>query len=318
MAKKKNLRQGYWKEEEENIIRDWADKAQCYHWMHSKCHNIYKSKNTWFTIPVIIISTITGTANFAQDRFSEDIKEYVVMGIGSLSILAGIITTIQQFLKISELNEAHRASTISWSKFHNILKTIVSRHPLDRDPPSQTIKMYCEEYERLIEISPPILKSVIVNFNKTFRKNTELSKPEICSKLDSTNVFQMSAEERKNMIRGLSQKKPKNKKLMNTFYDINGRLPSDHELFSLEKGNVLEELGDMNIENNSISSSVDNSSEKGEEEDLNLSISSGEDNINLDIASEEDGEEGEEEEEEEEEEIENSLPNDNFINTSSV
>ena len=28
--------------------------------------------NAWYTIPVIIISTITGTTNFAQDRFSDE------------------------------------------------------------------------------------------------------------------------------------------------------------------------------------------------------------------------------------------------------
>ena len=36
------------------------------------------------------------------------------MIIGSINILAGIITTIQQFLKIGQLNESHRVSSISW------------------------------------------------------------------------------------------------------------------------------------------------------------------------------------------------------------
>ena len=106
----------YWKPEEETIIKQWADKALCYQWMHSRCREIYQNKNTWFTIPVIIISTVTGTANFAQDRFSDDIKQYVLMGIGSLSIIAGIISTISQFLQISELNEGHSTSTVVLNK----------------------------------------------------------------------------------------------------------------------------------------------------------------------------------------------------------
>ena len=109
----------YWKQEEEEIIKDQCDKAICYQWLHSRFREIYQVKNAWFTIPVIIISTVTGTANFAQDRFNDDIKHYVVMGIGSLSIIAGIITTIHQFLQISELNEGYRASSISWNKLYN-------------------------------------------------------------------------------------------------------------------------------------------------------------------------------------------------------
>ena len=60
--------------------------------------------------PVIIISTITGTANFAQERFSDDIKK-LVTSIGTLSIIAGIITVTPTFLKIAELNEGHRCVT---------------------------------------------------------------------------------------------------------------------------------------------------------------------------------------------------------------
>ena len=159
MPKKQN--RNYWKAEEEIIIQQWADKAQCYQWMHNQCREIYKSKNAWYTIPVIIISTITGTANFAQDRFPEEYKQYIIMGIGTLSIIAGIITTIHQFLKISELNEGHRVAAGSWGKFHNALKTLALRHPLDRMPPNQAIELYKDEYDRLFELSPEILKNIL-------------------------------------------------------------------------------------------------------------------------------------------------------------
>ena len=79
--------------------KQWADKALCYQWMHARCREIFKTKNAWYTIPVIIISTLTGTANFAQERFSEEIKDYAVIAIGTLSIIAGIITTIYNFLQ---------------------------------------------------------------------------------------------------------------------------------------------------------------------------------------------------------------------------
>ena len=49
------------------------------------------------------------------------------MGIGTLSIFAGIITTtIAKFLQISEINEGHRVATISWAKFHNTLSTLIA------------------------------------------------------------------------------------------------------------------------------------------------------------------------------------------------
>ena len=111
-----------WKEEHERILVEWSDKAMCYRWLHSKANTLYYHRNAMFTIPVIIISTLTGTANFAQDRFDDSYKEYAILGIGAFNIIAGIISTIHQFLKISELNESHRVSSIAWGKFHRNIK----------------------------------------------------------------------------------------------------------------------------------------------------------------------------------------------------
>lgn len=236
--KSKNNRE-YWKLEEEEIIKQWADKALCYQWMHSRCREIYQKKNAWFTIPVIIISTVTGTANFAQDRYPEDIKQYIVMSIGTLSIIAGIITTIYQFLQISELNEGYRAAAISWGKLHNTLKTTISRHPLDRIPSNHALKIYKEEYERLCEISPPITKKVLTLFNKKFKKNLFLIKPELCNKLDPTDIFKISDKERQIMINKINNIKD-NPKLMETFFNLNGRNASDEEIDNLQDSLNLE------------------------------------------------------------------------------
>ena len=190
----------FWKEEEENLLKQWADKAQCYQWMHSRGYNIYSRKNALFTIPVIIISTITGTANFAQERFSDDIKNYVVISIGTLSIIAGIITTIYQFLKIAELNEGHRVASLSWGKFYRNIKTELTRHPFDRMPPKELIKISRDEYDRLVELSPFMPLSIISEFNSKFKKNENLTKPEICDELNSTDVFEMDAETRNRLM----------------------------------------------------------------------------------------------------------------------
>jgi len=275
MDKKKNkkkYKREYWKAEEEVIIQQWADKAQCYQWMHARCREIYQTKNAWYTIPVIIISTITGTANFAQDRFNDKVKDYVVMGIGSMSIIAGIITTIYQFLKISEMNEGHRAASISWGKFYNNLKTIGLRHPLDRLSPNETIKIYQDEYDRLLEISPSILPKVLKKFNNQFKKNKELIKPSIGNTLDATPVFKMSDDERNKMIDSINNIS-NNKKLVNTFFSLNGRAPSESELDSIaESTNINMEI---DSENNSAGSNQSLSgSEVSENDSVNDSINS--------------------------------------------
>jgi hypothetical protein len=159
-----------WTTEHEMVLAEWGDKAMCYKWLHAKSNAKYRQLNTWYTIPVIVMSTLTGTANFAQDKIPEKFRGYATMIIGGVNILAGIITTIQQFLKITELNEGHRVSSIVWDKFYRKIKVELSKHRDERTEVREFFKSATEEYDRLMETSPVIDKNIIELFNKTFVK----------------------------------------------------------------------------------------------------------------------------------------------------
>jgi len=196
-----------WTPQHEKILIDWADKASCYKWLHEKTMREFSRKNRWFTIPVIIMSTVTGTANFAQNNIPPEYLTVATMTIGTISLVAGIITTIQQFLKISELNESHRVSSISWGKFHRNIKVELAKPPQERTPVNQLIKICKEEFDRLIETSQPIPNHIIALFKETFSGGeikydgggnkipltdkqqlfNELVKPEICDSIVSVS-----------------------------------------------------------------------------------------------------------------------------------
>lgn len=261
----------YWKEEEERILKEWADKGQCYELMHARCHEIYRRKNTWFVIPVIIISTLTGTANFAQDKIPASKRDIFVMTIGGFNIVAAIVTTISQYLKVSELNESYRAGSLSWGKFYRNIKTELAKHPLDRMGPSNMLKHYKEEYDRLIEIYPPIPPNIISEFNNKMNNVTELIKPEICDALYPTGIYPMSKDERIDMIKRFQPpvpepeiidipnplnmaelevvpepEDPKVTKFKVAFFRINNRLPTEQELEVIQH-DLLEDQGDTNV-----------------------------------------------------------------------
>jgi hypothetical protein len=195
MVRGSNKKPTIWTKEHEKILIDWGDKAICYRWLHAKSHNRLSKINAYFTIPVIIMSTLTGTANFAQDRVPVSFQGYYSMLIGFVNIVAGIITTIQQFLKISELNEAHRVSSISWDKFYRKIRVELAKSPNERQNVYDFLKSCTEEFDRLMETSPVIQKHIIQLFQNTFdnelidekkRKMFEqLKKPEICDSLES-------------------------------------------------------------------------------------------------------------------------------------
>lgn len=185
-----------WTSELEDLMADWADKAACYRWMHEQTSRIYGSRDRMITIPVIILSTITGSASLALDSFfpnsdpntNLEIKKYVQSGIGGVSILAGIITTIGNFLRYAQGCEAHHLAAVSWGKFNRLICIEMSLHPNERMDNFNFLKMFRVELDRLIEQSPPIPNLIIQEFNKVFA-NAEVKKPEIVGILEHTKVY---------------------------------------------------------------------------------------------------------------------------------
>ena len=99
-------------------------------------------------------------------------------------------------MKISELNEAHRVSSIAWDKFARNIRIELSKHPDERTDAKTFLKICRQEFDRLMETSPGISQDIITEFNSTFtgkegskkRKRFEqLRKPDICDTIVSAN-----------------------------------------------------------------------------------------------------------------------------------
>jgi len=247
-----------WSNEHEVILVDWADKAMCYKWLHAKANSKYSRHSKYFTIPVIIISTLTGTANFAQDRVPEDYLNLFVMIIGSLNILAGIISTIQQFLKINELKESHRISSISWDKLYRNIKVELAKKPKERENISSYLKKTKEQYDLLIETSPEIRLKEIKKFNNVF-KDIEFLRPEICNSLISVrnSVYENNKKEDENLetienIKEKRQSRINNLEIENFVknYKIeNNREPTVEEIYDNLEDQVNRKYIDLFVKN---------------------------------------------------------------------
>ena len=53
-----------WSKEQERLMAEWSDIASCYRWLHNQSDKIYHVKTLWINLPVIVLSTLGGTANF--------------------------------------------------------------------------------------------------------------------------------------------------------------------------------------------------------------------------------------------------------------
>ena len=177
MEKSKKVK--VWHTQHEKILKDWGESGACYRYLHYKAYQKFKTSSMRYTLPIIIISTITGTANFAQETFPEFMREYVPSGIGALNLFGAILTTLAQFLKVNELLESHRVSSIHYGKLSRNIRLELNLPVTERSHDGSNMVDICQsEYNRLIEQSPPIPGDVLRAFEKNFR-DIDVGKPEI-------------------------------------------------------------------------------------------------------------------------------------------
>ena len=186
-----------WHKQQEKILKDWGEASSCYRYMHFKAYQQFKQTNMRFTLPIIVISTVTGTANFAQETFPESIRSYVPLGIGAFNLVAAIMTTVLQFLKANELMEAHRVASIGYGKLARSIKLELQLPIYERTQDGMAMVSTCRaEYDRLVEQSPPPPEQAIKAFDMNFPqgKTGGFARPEI-SDIEEIELFDSVKEQ---------------------------------------------------------------------------------------------------------------------------
>jgi len=185
-----------WTKEQEVLMAEWSDIAACYRWLHDKAEKKFTGSNMRITIPVIILSTLTGAANFAVGSIvppdNRVAQQYVGVSLGAISIFAGILTTLGNFFQYAQKSESHRVCSIAWGKFQRLIQVELAINPMDRIEAMDFLSICRQDLDRLIEQSPGIPDDIIKLFGTEFEDIDGLKRPDICHGIEHTRIFDAS------------------------------------------------------------------------------------------------------------------------------
>ena len=75
--------------------------------------------NYYYSIPIIVLTTITGTISVGMTSlFPANAQQFAQIIVGSVNIVTGIITTLQNFFRYAQLSESHLNAFSGWSRLH--------------------------------------------------------------------------------------------------------------------------------------------------------------------------------------------------------
>jgi hypothetical protein len=176
----------HWTETTEELLLSWADIAMCYTWIFDRAFRRLGNLNYRFTLPIIVLSTITGTISIGLNSLLP--PEQVETGqkvVGGVNILTGIMTTIQNYYRYAQQTEANQTASNDWARLHRNIKIELSIEREFRKPATDFVKSVRQEYERLLNARPTIDTQILEDFRKEI-KNSDVIKPEILDLVQHT------------------------------------------------------------------------------------------------------------------------------------
>lgn len=210
-VEKKQAQKIVWVKQQELILKKFSEECQSLAYMHDRSYKAFSRLHMNFSLPVIILSTISGTANFATNSFPPAYREYVSLATGTINLVAGIITTIAQFLKIPEMLESHRASSNDFSKLSRNIRVELSLPIQERSMSGRDfVNQSRNEMENLFERAPDLSLKLIKSFGSKY-KDKDFHMPSIID-LTSVEIYEdmheanRLAEEEKQKIDNAAKK----------------------------------------------------------------------------------------------------------------
>lgn len=184
----------HWTVKLEEYFASTGEKAHCLSWVHKQSEAMYSNRRTWIDLPVIVGSGLIAFLNAASSGLFEDPRlSSIALGVGSLSV--GILNTLGSYFGWAKRAEGHRISAIHYSKLYRFITIELALPREERMNPHDFLKYVKDQYDRLQEISPIVPKGVIREFQRKFKNETEISKPEEANGLEKISVYRRSDEE---------------------------------------------------------------------------------------------------------------------------
>jgi hypothetical protein len=183
-----------WTNRLEEYFASTGEKASGLAWVHKRSEAIYSSRKTYIDLPVIIGSGVIAFLNAGSSSLFDDPKiSSVALGIGSLFM--GILNSIGTYFGWAKRAEGHRISAIHYAKLYRFITVELSLPRIERMSPHDLLKYVKDQYDRLAEISPMVPEIVIHEFQRKFRNQKDISKPEEANGLHKIDIYRDMEED---------------------------------------------------------------------------------------------------------------------------
>ena len=178
-----------WSSQVEDILAQEGERCSGLTWLHTRAENLTSKYNSYVQVPVIILSTLAGTASVGSSTLFDGDTKTSSIAIGLVSIGVGILNTLGGFFAFAKRSEAHRIAHLSYAKLASKIAIELSLPRNERMRADSLLGHVRETMERLAETTPNCPASIIDDFNKKYENEKEIALPTEVNGIHEIKVY---------------------------------------------------------------------------------------------------------------------------------
>jgi hypothetical protein len=158
-----------------NLLEYWCTGIKTRHISHNRAAMHYKRVGRLLGIPVVILTTVVGTAVFSAVSSPNGYSTGLQILAGFLSMAATVLSGLQTFLNYPELAERHQEAAIKYGVLRREVEQTLTLPP---NEPSELKKILSDvnvQWKALEEKSPSIPQKI---FECVIRESPHEHKPQ--------------------------------------------------------------------------------------------------------------------------------------------
>lgn len=148
----KGTEQVVWTRDMEQLLQDWRNRVYAAQTAYYDMAERLRRRNYELGIPVAIVSTLVGTAVFADLGKSNTYKWWV----GAVSLLAAVLAGLQTFLRFGENATLHGAAADWFAAIRRDIEELLALPPELRGHPKECLDSIRQEINKAGQKSPEL------------------------------------------------------------------------------------------------------------------------------------------------------------------
>ncbi len=154
-----------WNAETERLLQDWRNRAYAAQSAYYVMAERYRRWNSQLGIPVVILSGLVGTAIFTDLEHSIKFGQWI---IGSVSLFAAVLSSLQTFLRLSDSAVEHGAAADWYSAIRRDIEQILALPEQNRGNPKSALDTIRQEMNKAGQKAPALSEKLWSEFAQRF------------------------------------------------------------------------------------------------------------------------------------------------------